>query len=97
MTAASAYAHTELQAKYDARNPTALKQLVASKTKVLPFPKDIMDRAYKESMALYSEISAKNPAWKKIYDDFSSFRRDQNLWFRFTEARFDSFMQSQKL
>ena len=97
VTAASAYAHTELQAKYDAKNPTALKQLVASKTKVLPFPKDIMDRAYKESMALYAEISAKNPAWKKIYDDFSSFRRDQNLWFRFTEARFDSFMQSQKL
>ena len=97
VTAASAYAHTELQAKYDAKNPTALKQLVASKTKVLPFPKDIMDRAYKESMALYAEISSKNPAWKKIYDDFSTFRRDQNLWFRFTEARFDSFMQSQKL
>ncbi len=86
-----------MQAKYDAKNPTALKQLVASKTKVLPFSKDIMDRAFKESMALYSEISAKNPAWKKIYDDFSAFRRDQNLWFRFTEARFDSFMQTQKL
>jgi len=95
--AATAYAHVEMQAKYDARNPTALKQLVGSKTKVLPFPKDIMDRAFKESMALYSEISAKNPAWKKIYDDFSSFRRDQNLWFRFTEATFDRFMQSQKL
>ncbi len=65
MDAASAYAHTELQAKYNARNPNALKQLVASKTKVLPFPKDIMDSAFKESMALYSEISAKNPARKK--------------------------------
>ena len=86
-----------MQAKYDARNPNALKQLVASKTKVLPFSRDIMERAFKESMALYSEISAKNPAFKKIYDDFSGFRRDQNLWFRFTEARFDSFMQSQKL
>ena len=94
---AAAFAHTELQAKYDARNPNALKQLVASKTKVLPFSRDIMERAFKESMALYSEISAKNPAFKKIYDDFSGFRRDQNLWFRFTEARFDSFMQSQKL
>jgi TRAP-type mannitol/chloroaromatic compound transport system substrate-binding protein len=48
-------------------------------------------------MALYSEISAKNPAWKKIYEDLATFRRDQNLWFRFTEARFDSYMQSQKL
>ena len=95
--AAAAYAHQEVQAKYDVKNPTALKQLVASKTKVLPFSKDIMDRAYKESMALYEEISAKNPAWKKVYEDFSAFRKEQNLWFRFTEARFDSFMQSQKL
>ena len=95
--AAAAFAHVEMQAKYDARNPTALKQLVAAKTKVVPFPKDVMDRAFKESMALYDELSAKNPHWKKIYADFASFRRDQSLWFRFTEARFDSFMQAQKL
>ncbi|WP_096668473.1 TRAP transporter substrate-binding protein [Polaromonas sp. AET17H-212] len=95
--AAAAYAHVEMQAKYDAKNPTALKQLVGGKTKVLPFPKDVLDLAFKESMALYAEISARNPAWKKIYDDYANFRRDQNLWFRFTEARFDNFMQSQKL
>ena len=52
-----------------------------------------MDAAFKEAMALYSELSASNPAWKKIYDDFSAFRRDANLWFRFTEAGFDDFMQ----
>jgi len=95
--AAASYAHTEMQAKYDVKNPTALKQLVANKTKVLPFPKDIMDRAFKESMALYEEISAKNPTWKKIYGDLAKFRAEQNLWFRFTEARFDQFMQAQKL
>jgi TRAP-type mannitol/chloroaromatic compound transport system substrate-binding protein len=86
-----------MQAKYDAKNPLALKQLVANKTKVLPFPKELMDLAFKESMTVCDEISAKNPRWKKIYDDYSSFRRDQNLWFRFAEARFDGFMQSQKL
>ena len=95
--AAASYAHVEMQAKYDAKNPTALKQLVGNKTKVLPFPKDVLDLAFKESMALYADISAKNPNWKKVYDDMSAFRKDQNLWFRFTEARFDSFMQAQKL
>jgi TRAP-type mannitol/chloroaromatic compound transport system substrate-binding protein len=95
--AAAAFAHTEMQAKYDARNPAALKQLVGAKIKVLPFPKDVMDLAFKESMALYAEISAKNENWKKVYTDYAAFRKDQNLWFRFTEARFDSFMQSQKL
>ena len=95
--AAAAYAHVEMQAKYDAKNPGALKQLVAAKTKVLPFPKDVLDLAFKESMGLYEELRGKNPNWKKVYDDMSAFRREQNLWFRFTEARFDSFMQTQRL
>jgi TRAP-type mannitol/chloroaromatic compound transport system substrate-binding protein len=94
--AAAAYAHTDMQAKYDARNPAALKQLVGSGTKLNRFPKDLMEAALKESLALYSEISAKNPGWKKIYDDYSKFRSDSNLWFRICEAGFDDFMQAQK-
>ncbi|AOS78407.1 MULTISPECIES: TRAP transporter substrate-binding protein [Hydrogenophaga] len=94
---AASHAHTVMQARYDARNPAALKRLVAGGAKVLAFPKAIMDLAYKESMALYSELSASNPHWKKIYADYSNFRRDQNLWFRFTEAQFDRYMQSAKL
>ena len=94
---AAAFTHVDMQAKYDARNPGALKQLVANKTKVLPFPKDVLDLAFKESMGLYEELRSKNPNWKTVYDDMAVFRRDQNLWFRFTEARFDSFMQTQKL
>ncbi|WP_395700631.1 TRAP transporter substrate-binding protein [Aquabacterium sp.] len=95
--AATAVAHVDMQAKYDARNPAALKQLVASGTKLFRFPKDVMDLAFKESLALYSDIGGKNASWKKIYEDYSAFRRDQNLWFRFAEAGFDDFMQAQKL
>jgi TRAP-type mannitol/chloroaromatic compound transport system substrate-binding protein len=95
--AASAVAHVDMQAKYDARNPAALKQLVGSGTKLIRFPKDVMELAFKESMDLYSDIGAKNPNWKKVYSDYANFRRDQNLWFRFAEAGFDDFMQSQKL
>ena len=94
---ASAYAHVDMQAKYDGKNAASLKQLVAGGAKLFPFPKDLMEAAFKESQALYSEISAKNPAWKKVYEDWSAWRRDSNLWFRFTEATFDDFMQRQKL
>ncbi len=94
---ASAYAHCEMQAKYDGRNTAALKQLVAGGTKLFRFPKDLMDAAFKESMALYSELSASNPAWKKVYEDYATFRRDVNLWFRFSEAAFDDYMQSARL
>jgi TRAP-type mannitol/chloroaromatic compound transport system substrate-binding protein len=94
---ASAYSHHDMQAKYDARNAAALKQLVAGGAKLFAFPRDLMDAAFKESQALYSEISAKNAAWKKVFDDYAAFRRDANLWFRFTEAGFDNFMQSARL
>src|SRR6476659_1233526 len=40
--AASAYAHVEMQAKYDVKNPTALKQLVGAGAKLRPFPADLM-------------------------------------------------------
>jgi TRAP-type mannitol/chloroaromatic compound transport system substrate-binding protein len=94
---AAAFAHTDMLAKYDSRNPAALKRLVAGGTKLYRFPKDVMDAAFKESMALYSELSASNPSWRKIYADFSSFRRDSNLWFRLTEAAIDDFMQAASL
>jgi TRAP-type mannitol/chloroaromatic compound transport system substrate-binding protein len=94
---ATAHAHVVMQARYDALNPTALKQLVGSGTKLRPFSPDVLAAAFKEAMALYSEIGTKNPDWAKIYGDYAKFRADQNLWFRFTEATFDRFMQSQKL
>jgi TRAP-type mannitol/chloroaromatic compound transport system substrate-binding protein len=95
--AAAAQAHSDMQAKYDARNPGALKQLVGAGTKLRPFPKDVMNAAFKASMEIYEELSAKNENWKKVYADYSKFRAEQNLWFRFTEATFDRFMQEQKL
>ena len=91
---AAAYAHTDMQAKYDAKNPGALKQLVGSGTKLAPFPQDVMVAAYNESEKLYAELNATVPEWKKVYDDWSKFREEQNLWFQVTEARFDSFMQT---
>jgi TRAP-type mannitol/chloroaromatic compound transport system substrate-binding protein len=95
--AATTQAHVEMQAKYDVKNPGALRQLVAGGTKLFRYPKDAMEAAFKEANALYSEISAKNANWKKVYDDFVKFRAEQNLWFRFAEAGFDDFMQQQKL
>jgi TRAP-type mannitol/chloroaromatic compound transport system substrate-binding protein len=94
---AAAHAHTVMQARYDARNPGALKQLVGAGTKLRPFSNDVMAEAFKQSLGLYEELSGKNEDWKKIYADYSKFRADQNLWFRFTEATFDRFMQAQKL
>jgi TRAP-type mannitol/chloroaromatic compound transport system substrate-binding protein len=95
--AAAAEAHVVMQARYDARNPAALRSLVGSGAKLREFPKDVMAAAFKAAMDLYGELSSSNESWKKIYADYARFRADQNLWFRFAEAGFDRFMQSQKL
>ena len=94
---AAALAHADMLAKYDARNPTALKQLVAARTRVQPFSQSVMDTAFKASMDVFAHNNDTSPEWKKIYADMRSFQRDQILWFRFAEARYDSFLSGQKI
>jgi TRAP-type mannitol/chloroaromatic compound transport system substrate-binding protein len=51
-----------------------------------------MDACYNAAMERYAEESAKNPKWKKIYDNFSAFQREQLLWFRVTENTYDNYL-----
>ena len=94
---AASHAHVVMQAKYDVHNPQALKRLAGKGVKLQRFPKEVMEAAFKEANELYAELSAKNSNWKRVYEDWVKFRNDEVLWFRFTEAGFDDFMQSQKL
>ena len=73
------------------RNPTALKQPVAAGAQLRPFPADVMNAGFRESIRLYAELSDTNPVWAKVYADYAKFRADQNLWIRFTEATFSRF------
>lgn len=95
--AASAFAHVNMQARYDAKNPVALKQLIGGGAKLRVFPSEVMNAAFSATMDLYSDISAKNPNWRKVYADYAKFRSEQVQWFRVAEAGFDRFMSSQKL
>jgi TRAP-type mannitol/chloroaromatic compound transport system substrate-binding protein len=94
--AAGAVAARDMTAKYDAVNPQALKRLVAAKTQLKPFPKDVMDAGFKASMQVFAEHEAKSAEFKKIHQDMRSFQRDQLLWDRFSEFRFASYMTTVK-
>ena len=95
---AASHAHVDMQAKYDARNPAALKRLVGQRHQAVPLPEGRRwTRPSRRRWRCTANYRPRNPAWKKIYEDYSTFRRDANLWFRFTEAGFDDFMQAQKL
>jgi TRAP-type mannitol/chloroaromatic compound transport system substrate-binding protein len=93
---ASAYAHQTMIARYDSRNPNALKQLVGMGAKLKPFPQDLLIAAKKTADQMYQELNDKNDDWKKIYADYSKFSADAHSWFRFTETQFDRFMQTSK-
>ena len=93
---ACADTNLEMAARYDTKNPVALKQLIAAGTQLRPFPKDVMEACYKAAQEYYAEISEKNPDFKKIYDDYKKFTDEQNAWFRVAEGSFSNFMYSRK-
>jgi len=97
LAAAASHAHVVMLARYDARNPDALKRLVGGGAKLRPMPRPIMDASFKIANEIYADLSAKNANWKKVYEDWSKFRGDQVLWFRVAEREFDNFMSAQKL
>ena len=97
IAAAASHAHVVMQARYDAKNPEALKRLVAGGAKLRPMPRPIMDAAFKAANEVYADLSSKNANWKKVYADWTAVRADQVLWFRVTEREFDNFMSAQKL
>ncbi len=67
LTNAAAYANTDMMAKYDARNPVALRSLIAGGAKLKAFPADVIDAAYLAAHEVYDEISAENADFKTIY------------------------------
>jgi TRAP-type mannitol/chloroaromatic compound transport system substrate-binding protein len=92
IAAAAGYANVEEQAKYDARNPQALKRLVANGAQLRPYSQAIMEAAYKAAQEVYADISGKNAEFKKAYDAMVAFRNDEYLWWQVAEYTYDTFM-----
>jgi TRAP-type mannitol/chloroaromatic compound transport system substrate-binding protein len=90
--AAAAYANVEESAKYDARNPAALKRLVANGAQLRPFSQAIMEACLKAANEVYAETSAKNADFKKVYDNMVAFKNDEYLWWQVAEYSYDTFM-----
>jgi TRAP-type mannitol/chloroaromatic compound transport system substrate-binding protein len=92
LTTASSYANNDMLAKYDARNPAALRRLLGAGTQLRPFSQEILEAAYKAANEVYDEVSGKNADFKKIYESVRGFRNEEYLWFQVAEYAFDTFM-----
>jgi len=89
-------ANCDMMARYDARNPPALKKLAASGAKLAPFPQDVLDACFVAANETYAEISGTNPTFKKLLESMSSYRKDGYLWMQFSEYQYDTFMMGQQ-
>ncbi|TAK84752.1 MAG: twin-arginine translocation signal domain-containing protein [Betaproteobacteria bacterium] len=87
-------AHVHVTAQYDAKNPQALRRLVAGGAQLRAFPRPVMEAAYKAAFDLYDELSDKSPHFKRIYSAWRKFRDEEYLWFRVAENTFDNFVYS---
>ncbi len=92
VTAAAGYANADMQAKYDARNPAALKRLVQAGAQLRPFTPEVMDACQKAAVELYAEIAKDNADFKKLLDATMAFRNDAYLWWQIAEFTFDNYM-----
>jgi TRAP-type mannitol/chloroaromatic compound transport system substrate-binding protein len=92
VTAAAGAANIEETARYDARNPQAIKRLVAAGAQLRPFSQPILEACLKAANEIYGEISTLNAEFKKVYDNMLAFRNDEYLWWQVAEFTYDTFM-----
>jgi TRAP-type mannitol/chloroaromatic compound transport system substrate-binding protein len=94
--AAAQASNMDMLSSYDAKNPTALKQLAAEGAQFRAFSQDILQACFDAANATYAELNAKSPVFKTIYDNQMAFRKDAYLWGQFSEYTFDTFMMIQQ-
>jgi TRAP-type mannitol/chloroaromatic compound transport system substrate-binding protein len=92
LSAAAGYCNAEELARYDARNPAALKRLIAGGAQLRPFSSSVMDACLKASNEVNAETSATNADYKKVWDSIVAFRNDAYLWWQVAEYQYDSYM-----
>src|SRR4029078_9826519 len=90
--AASGASKVEQPGRYDARNPGALKRLVAGGAQLRGVSLPIMEGGLEASTEAHRETSATNPHYTKVWGSIESFRNDGYLWWQVAEYGYDSFM-----
>ena len=85
-------ADQNMLAKYDYKNPGALKTLAAEGAQLRPFSEEILSAAFDAANEVYAEISAENADFKSQWEAMQPFRNDWYLYLQTAEYQFDTFM-----
>jgi len=90
--AACAEATHWMVARYDTRNPDALRRLIAQGARLTPFSREMLDACYRTAMELERELVARNPDFARIHESWAKHRDDMRVWFRVSELSFDNYV-----
>jgi TRAP-type mannitol/chloroaromatic compound transport system substrate-binding protein len=96
VTTAAGFANAEMQARYDAGNPAALKRVLTLGAILRPHSQSILEACFKAATEVYAEIAATNPTFKDVYGKMIAFRNDEYLWWQVAEYTYDTFMVRQR-
>ncbi len=80
-----------MQAKYDAKNPPAMKRLIQYGTQFREFGDDVMSAARRESLSLLEENASADPGYRKVYEAWKKFREESFEWFGKAELSYAAF------
>jgi TRAP-type mannitol/chloroaromatic compound transport system substrate-binding protein len=78
-------------ARYDVKNPDALKRMVAAGVQLRPFPRSVMEAAYKASFETFDELAQQHEDFRNLYGLWRPFLESSNSWFRVAELNLDAF------
>jgi TRAP-type mannitol/chloroaromatic compound transport system substrate-binding protein len=92
LAGAAAHANCEQIAKEDARNPAALRRLLAGGTELRAFSQPVLEAGFKASNEVNAETAALNADFKRVLDSMGAFRNEEYFWWQVAEYSYDSFM-----
>ncbi len=84
--AAAYLANSTMMARYDVRNPEALKTIMASSNvTILPFPDDVMEASKQASEELFSDLRGQDSDFADVYGSWDKFRQESYDWMGLAE------------
>ena len=79
-----------MMAKYDAKNPEALRRLVAAGVQLRQFPRPVMDACYKATFETYEALRQER-GFQAGLRGLAEVPGRSNLWFRVAENTLDNY------
>lgn len=92
LAGAAALANGAALARCDARNPAALRGLIAGGARMRAFPPSVLQSCLTASRTVNAEIAAGNADFRTVLASMQAFRDEAYFWWQVAEYGYDAFM-----